>query len=153
MEQMMIIPMTAETVGAVAKLESACFTTPWSEKSIREELENTWAFWLTAMVGETLAGYIGIQFGLDGGDIVTIATSPEMRGKGVAKLLVSAAVERLKEKNLGYLTLEVRPSNEAAIGLYQSFGFRQVGRRPRYYKNPTEDALLMTKFFEEETPC
>jgi ribosomal-protein-alanine N-acetyltransferase len=57
--------------------------------------------------------------------------------------------ELLREKQLGYLTLEVRPSNEPALKLYEAFGFRQVGRRPNYYKNPREDALLLTKFFEE----
>ena len=150
---MMIIPMTAETVPAVSKLENACFSTPWSEKSIREEMNNEWAFWLTAMEGESLLGYIGIQFGLDGGDIMTIATEPELRGKGIGKKLVLAAVEQLQEKHLGYLTLEVRPSNLPAIALYESLGFREVGRRKKYYRDPVEDALLMTKFFEEEATC
>ena len=150
---MMIIPMTAETVPAVSKLENACFSTPWSEKSIREEMNNEWAFWLTAMEGESLLGYIGIQFGLDGGDIMTIATEPELRGKGIGKKLVLAAVEQLQEKHLGYLTLEVRPSNSPAIALYESLGFREVGRRKKYYRDPVEDALLMTKFFEEEATC
>ena len=145
--------MTAETVPAVSKLENACFSTPWSEKSIREEMNNEWAFWLTAMEGESLLGYIGIQFGLDGGDIMTIATEPELRGKGIGKKLVLAAVERLQEKHLGYLTLEVRPSNLPAIALYESLGFREVGRRKKYYRDPVEDALLMTKFFEEEAIC
>lgn len=150
---MMITPMTAETVPAVSKLENACFSTPWSEKSIREELSNEWAFWLTAMEGDTLLGYIGIQFGLDGGDIMTVATEPELRGKGIGKKLVLAAVERLQEKHLGYLTLEVRPSNLPAIALYESLGFREVGQRKKYYRDPVEDALLMTKFFEEEATC
>ena len=150
---MMITPMTAETVPAVSKLENACFSTPWSEKSIREELSNEWAFWLTAIEGDTLLGYIGIQFGLDGGDIMTVATEPELRGKGIGKKLVLAAVERLQEKHLGYLTLEVRPSNLPAIALYESLGFREVGRRKKYYRDPVEDALLMTKFFEEEATC
>lgn len=153
MEQITITPMTVETVPAVSKLENTCFSTPWSERSIREELTNPWAFWLTAMEGENLLGYIGIQFGLDGGDIMTIATNPEYRGRGIGKRLVEAAVELLKGKSLGYLTLEVRPSNLPAIALYESLGFREVGRRKKYYRDPVEDALLMTKFFEEETIC
>ena len=153
MERITIIPMTADTVPAVSKLENACFSTPWSEKSIREELENEWAFWLTALEGENLLGYIGIQYGLDGGDIMTIATDPAVRGRGIAKALILASVELLKEKNLGYLTLEVRPSNASAIGLYESLGFCEVGRRKKYYRDPQEDALLMTKFFEEEATC
>ena len=150
---MNIEPMTTETVAQGAAMEAAAFSTPWSEASIRAELDNEWALWLVALEGPALAGYLGVQYGPDGGDIMTIATAPEFRGKGVAKGLLAAMEERLREKRLQWLTLEVRPSNVAAVGLYQSQGFRQVGRRPRYYKKPTEDALLMTKFFEEEPIC
>ena len=150
---MTISPMTSEILPAVATLEAASFSTPWSEKSIGEELTNEWAYWLTAVENGALAGYIGIQFGLDGGDIMTVATAPAFRGQGVAKALITRAVEFLKEKNLGYLTLEVRPSNLPAVGLYETLGFQEVGRRKRYYKDPVEDALLMTLTFEEERSC
>lgn len=143
--------MTETTVPEVAALEASTFSTPWSETSIRAELENPYALWLVAMEGDCLAGYLGTQFGPDGGDIMTIATAPEFRGHGVGKTLISAMVARLKEHHLRWLTLEVRPSNTAAVGLYRALGFQEVGRRPRYYKKPTEDALLMTLFFEEET--
>lgn len=142
--------LTEAMVPQVAALEASCFSTPWSENSIRAELENPYAVWLTAMEGDTLAGYLGGQFGPDGGDIMTIATAPEFRGRGVAKRLISAMAAYFQKKSLRWLTLEVRPSNTAAVGLYQSMGFREVGRRPRYYKKPTEDALLMTLFFEED---
>ena len=98
-----------------------------------------------------LAGYLGVQFGPDGADIMTIATAPEFRGQGTAKALIAAMTDILQTKHLRWLTLEVRPSNTQAVGLYKAMGFREVGRRPRYYKKPTEDALLMTLFFEEET--
>lgn len=147
---MKIEHMTEVVVPQVAALEAACFSTPWSESSIRSELENPYAIWLVAMEGDTLAGYLGVQFGPDGGDIMTIATAPAFRGQGIGKQLLSAMVQILREKQLGWLTLEVRPSNAAAVGLYEAMGFREVGRRPRYYKKPTEDALLMTLLFEEE---
>ena len=147
---MKIEHMTEAVVPQVAALEAACFSTPWSESSIRSELENPYAIWLVAMEGDTLAGYLGVQFGPDGGDIMTIATAPAFRGQGIGKQLLSAMVQILREKQLGWLTLEVRPSNAAAVGLYEAMGFREVGRRPRYYKKPTEDALLMTLLFEEE---
>lgn len=150
---MNIIPMTIETVPQVAALEHASFSTPWSERSIREELENEWALWYVAMEGEQLLGYIGVQYGLDGGDIMSIATDPAFRGQGVGKRLISAVMTILRSKKLGYLTLEVRPSNEPALGLYRAMGFREVGRRKKYYKEPTEDALLLTLFFEEEKIC
>lgn len=150
---MKIIPMTIDTVPAVAALEQASFSTPWSEKSIREELNNEWAIWYVAMEENDLLGYIGVQYGLDGGDIMTIATAPEHRGNGIAKQLISVILEVFKEKALQYLTLEVRPSNASALCLYQKLGFREVGRRKKYYREPTEDALLLTFYLEEEKSC
>lgn len=147
---MIVTPMTEETVAQVALLEADSFSTPWSESSIRQELQNPWALWYVAMEEEKLLGYIGIQYGMDGGDIMSIATAPEARGTGVGKALIAAAAGVLREKKLGYLTLEVRPSNVPALGLYAAMGFSQVGRRKNYYRKPTEDAVLLTLFFEEE---
>lgn len=147
---MIVTPMTEETVAQVALLEADSFSTPWSESSIRQELQNPWALWYVAMEEEKLLGYIGIQYGMDGGDIMSIATAPEARGTGVGKALIATAAGVLREKKLGYLTLEVRPSNAPALGLYAAMGFSQVGRRKNYYRKPTEDAVLLTLFFEEE---
>lgn len=147
---MRILRMTRDTAEAVADLEEQSFPTPWSRKDIIGELDNPWAIWLTAMEGDTLMGYLGVQYGPDGGDIMSIATAPAARGKGTAKALLARMEELLREKELQWLTLEVRPSNQSALGLYTSQGFRQVGRRPRYYQKPTEDAILMTKYFTEE---
>ena len=150
---MQIINMTIEYVPAVAALEAASFSTPWTENDILAELKNPWAIWLVALAGSRVAGYLGVQFGPDGGDIMAIATDPAFRGKGVGKSLIREMSIRLQAKALQWLTLEVRPSNTAALGLYRSMGFRQVGLRKRYYRDPVEDAILMTLFFEEEPPC
>lgn len=100
------------------------------------ELENPWAIWLVALDGETVAGYLGIQYGPDGGDIMTIATAAAYRGRGVARTLISQGIEQLREKGLGYLTLEVRPSNTAAVGLYTALDFQPVGRGPGTIQSP-----------------
>ena len=145
--------MTDQTVDAVALLESQCFSTPWSHKDLISELKNPWAIWITAVENGALAGYLGIQYGPDGADIMSIATSPDFRGKGIAKQLLSHMESQLKALNLKWITLEVRPSNASALALYTSQGFQQVGRRPKYYQKPTEDALPLTKYFEEEPKC
>ncbi len=150
---MTIENMTDQTVEAVARLEAQCFSTPWSHRELISELENTWAIWITAVENGVLAGYLGIQYGPDGADIMSIATSPDFRGKGVAKQLLFHMETRLKALHLKWITLEVRPSNASALALYTSHGFQQVGRRPKYYQKPTEDALLLTKYFEEEPKC
>ena len=147
---MKLQPMTMEYVPQVAALEKVCFSTPWSESSIGGELQNQWAIWLVALEGDALAGYLGVQYGPDGADIMTIATAPAFRGRGVGRALVAEMAARLKTMGLQWLTLEVRPSNTAALGLYEAMGFQQVGKRPRYYRDPVEDAILMTLFFEEE---
>ena len=146
---MVITELTEAYVPAVASLEKSAFSEPWSEASIRGELENPWAIWLLAVEGGALAGYLGVQYGPDGGNVVTVATDPALRGRGAAKALFSAMEDRLREKGLAWLTLEVRPSNEAALGLYTALGFQTVGRRPRFYRKPTEDALLLTWFFRD----
>ena len=150
---MIIATMNHETVEAVAQLESQFFSTPWSHGDLVNELENPWAIWLTATENDKLAGYLGIQYGPDGADIMSIATEPAFRGKGVAKLLLQEMEQRLIALSLQWITLEVRPSNASALALYKSLGFQQVGRRPRYYQKPTEDALLLTKYFKEEPTC
>ena len=147
---MKLQPMTMEYVPQVAALEKVCFSTPWSESSIGGELQNQWAIWLVALEGDALAGYLGVQYGPDGADIMTIATAPAFRGRGVGRALIAEMAARLKTMGLQWLTLEVRPSNTAALGLYEAMGFQQVGKRPRYYRDPVEDAILMTLFFEEE---
>ena len=150
---MIITPMLSCHVPAVAALEQASFSTPWSEKSIGEELNNEWAIWYVALEEETLLGYIGVQFGLDGGDIMTIATAPEARNRGLGQKLVETILDIFREKDLGYLTLEVRPSNAPALRLYEKLGFQEVGRRKKYYREPTEDALLLTLYLKEESIC
>ena len=150
---MIITPMLSCHVPAVAALEKASFSTPWSEKSIGEELNNEWAIWYVALEEGTLLGYIGVQFGLDGGDIMTIATAPEARNRGLGQKLVETILDIFREKDLGYLTLEVRPSNAPALRLYEKLGFQEVGRRKKYYREPTEDALLLTLYLKEENLC
>ncbi len=150
---MIIEPMTAQAVDDVAALEAQCFSTPWSHKDLVSELKNPWAIWITATESSQLAGYLGIQYGPDGADIMSIATSPNFRGKGIARQLLSHMEQLLIAKKLKWITLEVRPSNASALALYASQGFQQVGRRPKYYQKPTEDALLLTKYFEEGPKC
>ena len=79
-----------------------------------------------------------------------VIVKEEFRRRGVAQSLVEGLVAGLKAKNVRCLTLEVRASNEPAIGLYEKLGFKEVGRRKGYYSNPKEDALLMTVYFNKE---
>ena len=142
---MMIEPMNASHVPQIAQLEKRCFSDPWSEKSIASELENPLSVWLVAVDGGQLIGYVGSQTVLDGSDMMNIAVAPEARRQGTGRALVLALVDALTEKGSHSLMLEVRVSNTPAQKLYESLGFSQVGRRPKYYVNPIEDALILRK--------
>ena len=138
-----IVPMAEAHVAAVAELEQVCFSAPWSEASVREELTNPLSLWLVALAGGQVAGYVGSQTVLDEADMMNLAVAPRHRRQGIARQLVEALGDALRAQGVQSLTLEVRASNEAAIQLYRSLGFTQVGRRPRYYTKPTEDALIL----------
>ena len=140
-----ITPMTSDHVPYIAELEKVCFSDPWSENSIAYELTNPLSFWLVAMDGDKLVGYVGSQAVLDSADMMNIAVAPSHRRQGIARRLVSALVEQLKIKDVRMLLLEVRVSNDAARALYEEMGFVAAGKRPGYYTNPKEDALILRK--------
>lgn len=137
--------MNLQDAPAIAQLEIACFSDPWSEKSIASEVENPLSYWLVADDNGTIAGYVGSQSVLDGADMMNLAVAPAYRRKGIAQALVNALAEHLQGNGVIALLLEVRVSNEPAIALYEKMGFEQVGRRPKYYHNPREDALILRK--------
>ena len=145
---MEIVKMTSDHVQQVAQLEQLCFSAPWSENAVTSELTNPLSCWLVAVNGEKVCGYVGSQAVLGEADMMNIAVDPDYRRQGIAKQLVEQLISELKETGNYQLTLEVRASNEPAIGLYEQMGFQQVGRRPKYYSKPTEDALILRKEWE-----
>jgi len=140
-----IVPMNPGHVSQVAMLEKQCFHDPWSENSIASELKNPLSLWLVALEGERVAGYVGSQTVMGEADMMNIAVDPSLRRRGIAKALILALISALTNNQVHSLTLEVRASNDPAITLYHQLGFAQVGRRPKYYRNPREDALILRK--------
>ena len=142
---MIIREMKSNDVAAIAELEKLCFSDPWSENSIASELENRLSYWLVAEQDGKVVGYVGSQSVLDAADMMNLAVSPDYRKQGIGQALVCGLIDYLKTKNIIALLLEVRVSNMSAISLYNKMGFVQVGRRPKYYHNPREDALILRK--------
>lgn len=140
--------MTESHVDAIADLEKLCFHDPWSVKSITSELTNPLSCWVVAMEDDRLVGYVGSQSVLGWADMMNLAVHPEYREKGIATNLINVLIEYLIQMQVTCLTLEVRVSNTAAISLYSKMGFAEVGRRPAYYRNPREDALILRKEWE-----
>ena len=145
-----IVPMTADHLEELERLERICFSRPWSRKMLAEELENQCAAFLVAedSVSGRVLGYAGLMVVADEGYITNVAVFPEYRRQGIAAQILQVFVQFAEANQLAFLTLEVRPSNAAAIALYQNFGFEEVGRRKNYYDLPKEDALILTKYFE-----
>ena len=139
------IPMDESHVSQVAELEKLCFNDPWSVNGIAYELTNPLSLWLVAAEADNVVGYVGSQSVMDEADMMNLAVDEKYRRMGIGKALVDQLVERLQERCVRSLTLEVRVSNQPAISLYESMGFLVVGRRPKYYQKPKEDALILRK--------
>ena len=146
-----IVPMNADHLEELERLERICFSRPWSKRMLGEELENQCAAFLVAEdENGTVLGYAGLLVMLDEGYITNVAVFPEYRRLGVAAKIIEVYMNFAAANNLAFLTLEVRPSNGAAIALYRRFGFEEVGRRKNYYDLPKEDALILTRYFKED---
>ncbi|MBE6690216.1 MAG: ribosomal-protein-alanine N-acetyltransferase [Ruminococcaceae bacterium] len=127
---------------SVEALERAVFAHPWSVRSL-ELLCGDTAFGFATQAGDTVTAYGGMLTVLDEGQITNVATHPEHRRQGLASLVLEALLQEARERKLAFVTLEVRESNAAAIALYEKFGFAVVGRRPHFYTEPAEAALVM----------
>ena len=146
-----VVPMSAELLPQIAELERACFSVPWSENMLAEELDNPLASFIVALCdnGQVL-GYAGLAVVAGEGYIDNVAVREEYRRQGIAQDLLNVFLRFGAAHGLRFLSLEVRASNEPAKRLYMKHGFAQVGRRPGYYDQPKEDAIIMTRFFKEE---
>ena len=144
---MKIIAMNESHVPQIAALEKLSFSDAWSENTIRSELTNQLSLGLVAVDGDRVAGYIGSQTVLGWADMMNLCVSPDYRRQGLGEQLTAELERQLRENRVECLTLEVRVSNAPAIALYEKLGFVQVGKRPRYYEKPREDALILRKEF------
>lgn len=138
--------MMPEDVPAVAALERECFSEPWSENAYLSTLANENAVYLVAETesGE-VAGICGLLDILGEGDISNVAVAEPFRRQKIAERMLAELLKRGKDRGITAFTLEVRASNEAAIRLYEKFGFVSEGRRKNFYEKPREDALILWK--------
>ena len=133
---MQIVSLTAELVSRLAELEKLCFSEPWSEKSLTEEIDNPAACFLVAMQQDEVLGYGGMHTVLGESYVDNIAVFPEFRGHGVGRTLMAALIGKARENGGVFITLEVR-----------SLGFTEAGVRRNFYTEPREDALIFTLSF------
>ena len=137
--------MTKDDIDDVVAIEAEAYGEHhWSKSSFYEELNNNLAKYYIAKTstGETVA-YAGTWHIIDEGHITTIAVKKDYMRKHIGEAIIVKILEDCYKEGVKYLTLEVRVSNEAAIGLYTKYGFNSLGTRKGYYQDNNEDALIM----------
>lgn len=140
-----ITSATADDTESIAEIEKSSFSTPWSENAIRESMNAGTEFYV-AYFKNKIVGYMGLSKIAGEGYVTNVAVLPEYRRLGIGNKILDFVISNSKDE-LEFISLEVRASNNPAISLYKKFGFENVGLRKRFYTNPVEDAIIMTKYF------
>jgi ribosomal-protein-alanine acetyltransferase len=138
-----IRPAALADAPALVAIERRSFGDPWSEASFREALSSTWNFVLVAQAARGVVGYLVGREAAGTGEVLNLAVSPEFRRRGVGEALLAAGLAIFRRSRMEEVFLEVRESNTSARALYARHGFRPVGQRSAYYRNPKEDALVL----------
>lgn len=138
---MIIERFEKQYIADVTEIERRCFSSPWSEEQLAEELENPCARFFVAVENGRAVGYAGLYVVCGEGDVARVAVLPEYRKSGIAKAILQQAFT----DDITEIFLDVRESNIPAIKLYHSLGFADIGIRKNYYTNPTENAILMKR--------
>ena len=140
-------PARVDDLHQITAVESRAFgATAWESAAFAAELEdNPLARYFVAMAEDgTLLGYVGLWVLSDAVHVVSIAVDPPQQRRGIGELLLQRTLDLAAETGTPVVTLECRPSNEPALRLYRKYGFQTVGRRPRYYVDNREDAIVLT---------
>lgn len=143
----LMAPMLAGDLDAVLAIEHKSFSTPWTDTMFLSEMrQGPGSQLLVARLEKrpaTIVGYVGYRAVLDEMHVMIIAVAPAWRRRGIARHMLSAAMEQARQADCARAILEVRASNVGAQQLYYRLGFAPVGVRPKYYTRPSEDALIL----------
>ena len=147
---MKIIKLTNINLDSIFNIEKKCFSHPISIKNLNENLNNDKYYFIGCEIDEKITAYCGVFIVSNEAYINNIAVLQEYRNKGIATKILEEIINIANEKNCEFITLEVRESNISAINLYKKLGFEQLGMRKKYYREPVETAIIMTKYFGEK---
>ena len=135
--------MTQDDADAVAAIEAQSFAMPWKRDDFWREAKNELATYIVGELDGKIVAYAGAWVSFNQAEVMSVAVDPKLRGQGLGTLLFGELIRAVKARGATAITLEVRPSNAAAIKLYENFGLRSAGRRRGYYLDNGEDALIM----------
>ena len=133
---------------SIVRLERQVFGDPWPRSAFEDHLEQPNWGGFVALSDNIIVGYGCWMIVAEEGHLTNIAVAEAFRRKSVAQHLLQPILEVTKGQSCQFILLEVRPSNEGAIAFYKNNGFEVLYRRPSYYHNPVEDALVMVKYFD-----
>ena len=144
-----ITVMSCDELSQIALIERECFSSPWTEKALKEELSNPTAHFLVCKYKNKVLGYIGVNEVCDEAYIDNLAVSGDYRRMYIGENLLKQAQNDAFLRGCSFITLEVRKSNRNAVALYKKLGYNTVGERKNFYTNPSEDALIMTLYKDD----
>lgn len=128
----------------IVDIENLSFPSPWSRKAFLEEIRNPISRFRGALAEQVLQGYICFWVFAEENQLINIAVHPQKREQGLGHYLLTKMIEESISMGVRKIWLEVRPSNHRAKRLYTKFKFSEVGRRPKYYRDTNEDAIVMS---------
>ena len=146
MKGLRIVNLQEEHIPAIMEIEKVSNSSPWSERSFRNELDHPHGIFLVALAEGKVVGYGGTWIVIDEAHITTVAVDPEYRRKGIGNKIMAALLEEAEKKGATCSTLEVRAGNEPAIKLYEDLGYVRSATRKRYYPDNKEDAVVMWRY-------
>ena len=144
-----IRPMKSSDIEKIIAIEKDCFPDPWPRSAFESIIDSPDHGARVTLFENKIVAYSCYLIIANEAHLTNLAVAPEFRRKSVARLLLAEILEIAQRKECEYILLEVRPRNESAISFYEQAGFKLLYRRPRYYRNPVEDALVMVYYFPD----
>jgi ribosomal-protein-alanine N-acetyltransferase len=132
-------------LDTVMEIEVEAYPEPWTRGMFRDEIRSPRSYFYTAFLEDVIAGYVGFWLILDEAHITSVTVRNTFRGRGFGRQLMEFVLREARQCGATMATLEVRESNAVARSLYESLGFRVVGRRKGYYPTSREDGIVMLK--------
>lgn len=139
-------PMQVNDLPEVLAIENDVYPYPWTRGNFLDSLFNRYEAWTVRDPAGALAGYFLVMLAVDEAHLLNISVRRDLHGKGLGRLQLDKVAALAKDKGMTSVLLEVRPSNQRALAVYERYGFAQIGRRKGYYPaadNNREDAIVM----------
>ena len=151
MDKYRIVTAGAQFFEDFCRIEKSCFSDPWSSDAIASAIFNSMVMCLALIYEEKAVGFAMICTVTDESELLNLAVEENYRNKGFAAALMDRAEKEAIDAGADVMYLEVRESNAAASNLYKKIGFSEIGRRKKYYRRPTEDAVIMEKKLKQRS--